>query len=108
MKHIHFVIFKKGFGEPVVLFKNDQTKLCHCCITRHCICRQAALERQDLSCTYLAHHELESVLIIIITIVIIIIIIIILLIVIIVHITVSAPRVRSHQCSLPWTSTMFS
>ena len=22
---------------------------------------QAALERQDLSCTYLAHHELESV-----------------------------------------------
>ncbi len=28
--------------------------------------RQAALERQDLSCMYLAHHELESVLIIII------------------------------------------
>ncbi len=28
--------------------------------------RQAALERQDLSCTYLAHHELESVLIFII------------------------------------------
>ena len=28
--------------------------------------RQAALERQDLSCTYLAHHELESVMIIII------------------------------------------
>ena len=28
--------------------------------------RQAALERQDLSCTYLAHHELESVLITII------------------------------------------
>jgi hypothetical protein len=28
--------------------------------------RQAALERQDLSCTYLAHHELESVLIVII------------------------------------------
>jgi len=23
--------------------------------------RQAALERQDLSCTYPAHHELESV-----------------------------------------------
>jgi hypothetical protein len=23
--------------------------------------RQAALERQDFSCTYLAHHELESV-----------------------------------------------
>jgi len=31
--------------------------------------RQAALERQDLSCTYLAHHELESVLIIIIIII---------------------------------------
>ena len=28
--------------------------------------RQAGLERQDLSCTYLAHHELESVMIIII------------------------------------------
>ena len=28
--------------------------------------RQTALERQDLSCTYLAHHELESVFIIII------------------------------------------
>ena len=27
--------------------------------------RQTALERQDLSCTYLAHHELESVIIII-------------------------------------------
>ncbi len=27
--------------------------------------RQAALERQDLSCTYLAHHELESVMVII-------------------------------------------
>ena len=26
---------------------------------------QAALERQDLSCTYLAHHELESIMIII-------------------------------------------
>ena len=26
--------------------------------------RQAALERQDLSCTYLAHHELQSVIII--------------------------------------------
>ena len=25
--------------------------------------RQAALERQDLSCTYLAHHELESILV---------------------------------------------
>jgi len=32
--------------------------------------RQAALERQDLSCKYLAHHELESVLIIIINIII--------------------------------------
>ena len=28
--------------------------------------RQAALERQDLSCTYLAHHEPESVMIILI------------------------------------------
>ena len=27
--------------------------------------RQAALERQDLSCTYLAHHELESVIVIV-------------------------------------------
>ncbi len=27
---------------------------------------EAALERQDLSCTYLAHHELESVFIIVI------------------------------------------
>ena len=31
---------------------------------RYCCCQ--ALERQDLSCTYLAHHELESVIIIII------------------------------------------
>ena len=33
----------------------------------HCngrLTRQAALERQDLSCTYLAHHELESILLI--------------------------------------------
>ncbi len=30
------------------------------------VCRQAALERQDLSCMYLAHHELQSVFIIII------------------------------------------
>ena len=36
---------------------------------------QAALERQDLSCTYLAHHELESPIIIIIIIVIVVIII---------------------------------
>ncbi len=28
-------------------------------------CLRHALERQDLSCTYLAHHELQSVLIII-------------------------------------------
>ncbi len=32
----------------------------------HCT-RETALERQDLSCTYLAHHELESECIIIIT-----------------------------------------
>ena len=36
------------------------------------ITRQAALERQDLSCTYLAHHELDSVIITIIVIVIVI------------------------------------
>ena len=36
--------------------------------------RQTASERQDLSCTYLAHHELESVFIIILVVVIIIII----------------------------------
>ena len=34
------------------------------------ITRQAALERQDLSCTYLAHHELDSVIIIVIIIII--------------------------------------
>ena len=51
---------QKGFWKPLVLFKRDQTKLCHGCITSHCICRQAALTRQYLSCTYLAHHELES------------------------------------------------
>ncbi len=32
-------------------------------------CRQTALERQDLSCTYLVHHELDSVIIIIIIII---------------------------------------
>ena len=32
--------------------------------------RQAALERQDLSCMYLAHHELESVIMIVIIIII--------------------------------------
>ena len=26
-----------------------------------CMQKQTAVERQDLSCTYLAHHELESV-----------------------------------------------
>ncbi len=45
---------------------------------------QAALESQDLSCTYLAHDELERVIIIIIIIVIIIIIIIIIIIFIII------------------------
>ena len=30
-----------------------------CCMI--CITRQAALARQDLSCTYLAHHDLKSV-----------------------------------------------
>jgi len=44
--------------------------------------RLAALERLDLSCMYLADHELESVIIIIIIIVIIIIIIIIVVIII--------------------------
>ena len=43
-----------------------------------------ALERQDLSCTYLAHHELESVSIINIIIIIIIIITIIIIIIIII------------------------
>ncbi len=28
------------------------------------VCRQAALERQALSCTYLAHHELRSVVVV--------------------------------------------
>ncbi len=42
-----------------------------CMTEQHCLdsTGQAALERQDLSCTYLAHHELESVLIIIIIII---------------------------------------
>ncbi len=32
------------------------------CLDSEILCtRQAALERQDLSCTHLAHHELESV-----------------------------------------------
>ena len=51
---------QKWCWKPLVLSKMQQTKLCHCCITSHCICRQAALERQDLSCTYLAYHELEN------------------------------------------------
>ena len=42
-----------------------------------------ALERQDLSCMYLAHHELVSVLIIVITMMIIIIITIITIVIII-------------------------
>ena len=36
---------------------------------------QTALERQDLSCTYLAQHELESVVVVIIIVVIVIVII---------------------------------
>ena len=43
------------------------------------VARQTALDRKDLSCTYLAHHELESVLIIIIIIIIVIISIIIIM-----------------------------
>ena len=35
------------------------------CVCQGCT-RQAAVERQDLSCRYLAHHELESILILII------------------------------------------
>ena len=35
-------------------------------LSSHILLRQAALERQDLSCTYLAHHELESVVIVMI------------------------------------------
>ena len=48
------------------------------------------MERQDLSCTYLAHHELESVsiIIIIVIIIIIIVIIIILLLIILIIITI--------------------
>ncbi len=38
--------------------------------TRQRCARQAALERQDLSCTYLAHHELESDFVVVSTIVI--------------------------------------
>ena len=49
---------------------------------------QTALARRDLSCTYLAHHELQSVIIIIIIITIIIIIIIIIIVVIIVVIII--------------------
>ncbi len=33
-----------------------------CCTDISRCSRQAALDRQDLSCTYLAHHQLESVL----------------------------------------------
>ena len=42
--------------------------------------RQTVLERQDLSCTYLAHHELESVVIIVIIIIMVVIAIIIIII----------------------------
>ena len=37
-----------------------------CMVTLQGCTRQAALERHDLSCTYLDHHELESEFIIII------------------------------------------
>ena len=55
---------------PHALSTLMQLKLMHCgvlaeaqCQIRHLqrCARQTALERQDLSCTYLAHHELESV-----------------------------------------------
>ncbi len=43
----------------------------------HGCTRQTALERQYLSCTYLAHRELESVVIVIIIIIIIIIVVVV-------------------------------
>ena len=43
--------------------------------------RQTALERPDLSCTYLAHHELESDIILVIVVVVFIIIIVIIIVV---------------------------
>ena len=64
-------------GRPRLSFNDVASSDCHeCCITRPYkdAQTQTALARQLLSCTYLAHHELESVLsIIIITIIIIVI-----------------------------------
>ena len=48
-------------GRPGSSFNDVALRDCqNCCINRPYSTRQAALERQDLSCTYLAHHELES------------------------------------------------
>ncbi len=38
----------------------DHTSICHVKPAILSLARQTALERQDLSSTYLAHHELES------------------------------------------------
>ena len=75
--------------------------------------RQTALERQDLSCTYLAHHELESIIMIMMVIIIIItititiviigivIVIIIIIIMIIIVIIIIIIIMHSHaSCSV--------
>ncbi len=45
--------------------------------------RQAALDRQELSCTFLAHHELESIVTVIVAVIIIVILIIVIIMIII-------------------------
>ena len=60
---------------------------------------QAALERQDLSCTYLAHHELESIIIITIIIINSIIIIVVTLLIMVQLIRRHMPRYEGQMQS---------
>ena len=80
---------------------------------------QMRLERQDLSCTYLAHHELESVTIFIIIIIIVISIIIIFLDILIIVVTIvvmiADAKISTHiscmttlPCTITGTAVLFA
>ena len=91
---------KPLFGEVEGLCPPGQTRSscnnialrdCQNCLTNDT--RQTALERQGLSCKYLAHHELKSIIIVVIIIIIIIVVItMIIFIVVLINLTACRPE----------------
>ncbi len=66
--------------------------------------RQAAVEGQDLPCMYLAHHELESVIVNIITIITIVIVVVIVIIIIDDNVITSQPEGCSPVLPKLWSA----